>query len=246
MSASSTPTFPPNESQTQQRNGGQRQLVTAAPERASSAEQQQEAQAVVQGPTAGTPRGGGSAGAPAGPPHAHVGRVRRLPGQQDALRCGPSGVCQMSQERARVRVSGQGPVIHVSSRPKPGSGTDTHVPFRFEVWGTKILSAIESQGRLLSDIAQTTREGVFHHHQQQQQQQQQHSPRPSHSSVLEQDDPETMSRKDVPWTPITGSDKILDWAVFPADKPVRTLPASVYRVKPNPYAFGMYIATTSI
>lgn len=99
----------------------------------------------------------------------------------------------------------------------------------FEVWGSKILSAIESQGRLLSDMAQTTREAC----------QQQQSPRPSHSSALDHDDPDSMSRKDVPWTPITGSDKILDWAVFPPDKPVRTLPASVYTVKPNPYAFGM-------
>lgn len=100
---------------------------------------------------------------------------------------------------------------------------------RFEIWGKKILDAIENQGLVLSDIAHATREGY-----------QQQSPHVSHSPALEQDDPETMSRKDVPWTPITGSDKILNWTVFPRNKPVCTLPASVYTVKPNPYAFGMF------
>jgi hemolysin activation/secretion protein len=107
------------------------------------------------------------------------------------------------------------------------------------------LSAIENQGRLLSDIAQSTRENYqqvqLHQQQLQQQQQQQHQQQTpqSHSPALDHDDPDTMSRKDVPWTPITGADKILDWAVFPPDKPVRTLPASVYAAKPNPYALGV-------
>ena len=102
------------------------------------------------------------------------------------------------------------------------------------------MSAIENQGRLLSDIAQSTRENYrqVQLQQQQQQQRQQQTPQ-SHSPALDHDDPDTMSRKDVPWTPITGSDKILDWTVFPPDKPVRTLPASVYTAKPNPYALGV-------
>lgn len=47
-----------------------------------------------------------------------------------------------------------------------------------------------------------------------------------------------MSRKDVSWTPITGSDKILAWAVFPLEKPVTTLPMSAYKSKPNPFSHG--------
>lgn len=59
-----------------------------------------------------------------------------------------------------------------------------------------------------------------------------------HSQALEDDDPETMSRKDVRWTPITGSDKILQWAVFPREKPVQTLPESAFVAKPNHWALG--------
>ena len=56
--------------------------------------------------------------------------------------------------------------------------------------------------------------------------------------MVEDDDLETLSRRDVTWTPITGSDMILSWAVFPRDKPASTFPASAYSQKPNPYAFG--------
>lgn len=102
---------------------------------------------------------------------------------------------------------------------------------RFEVWGKKILGAIENQGHLLSEVMQMSRETA--HHQ---------SPYSTshHSQVqaLEDDDPETVSRKDVRWTPITGSDKILQWAVFPREKPVQTLPESAFIAKPNHWALG--------
>ncbi|KIX04789.1 uncharacterized protein Z518_05660 [Rhinocladiella mackenziei CBS 650.93] len=47
-----------------------------------------------------------------------------------------------------------------------------------------------------------------------------------------------MSRKDIPWNPITGSDMILRWSVFPREKPVSTFPVSAYAEKPNPFAFA--------
>lgn len=93
-----------------------------------------------------------------------------------------------------------------------------HPSTRFEVWATKILAAIDNQGRVLSDLAQSSKDGL----------RQQPSPHPSQFSVIEEDDLETMSRKDIPWTPITGSDMILRWSVFPTEKPVDTFPAAAY------------------
>ncbi|KEF60106.1 uncharacterized protein A1O9_04956 [Exophiala aquamarina CBS 119918] len=93
----------------------------------------------------------------------------------------------------------------------------------FEVWATKILAAIDNQGRVLSDLAQSTKDGL----------RQQPSPHPSQFSATEDDDLETMSRKDISWTSITGSDMILSWAVFPAEKPVDTFPAAAYVEKPH-------------
>lgn len=106
--------------------------------------------------------------------------------------------------------------------------TDTPVT-RFEVWATKILAAIDSQGRVLSDLAQNSKDGL----------RQQPSPHPSQFSVIEEDDLEAMSRKDIPWTPITGSDMILSWSVFPAEKPVDTFPAAAYVEKPHMLVLGM-------
>lgn len=60
------------------------------------------------------------------------------------------------------------------------------------------------------------------------------------------DDTEMMSRKDVPWTPITGSEKLLDWRVFPQDRPVTMLPGSAHAAKPNPYVNGMSRASVYI
>lgn len=106
-----------------------------------------------------------------------------------------------------------------------------HTTLRFEVWATKILAAIDNQGRVLSDLAQSTKDGL----------RQQPSPHPSQFSATEDDDLETMSRKDISWTSITGSDMILSWAVFPAEKPVDTFPAAAYVEKPHLLALGMCI-----
>ncbi|KAG9250354.1 uncharacterized protein F5Z01DRAFT_629750 [Emericellopsis atlantica] len=106
----------------------------------------------------------------------------------------------------------------------------------FETWGKKILSALENQSQLLSEVAQSTAHNIHlqqhhqHHHQQQSPQSSHHPP------ALDDDDPENMSRKDVPWTPITGSDKILNWIVFPRERPAQTLPPSAFVAKPNHWA----------
>lgn len=97
---------------------------------------------------------------------------------------------------------------------------------RFETWGKKILTAVEEQGRLLSSLS----ENGF-------------QPRPDQHQMsrlldVEGDNLETMSRKDTPWTPITGSDMILGWSVFPQERPVSTFPSSEYAEKPKPSDLG--------
>ena len=92
------------------------------------------------------------------------------------------------------------------------------------------MTAIESQGRILHEISQSAGGRITR----------------DNSEVIEKpvdedENPETMSRKDVLWTPITGSDNILEWSVFAANKPIQTLPTSAYRVKLNPYENGEYI-----
>jgi hypothetical protein len=97
-----------------------------------------------------------------------------------------------------------------------------------EVWGHKIIKALDHQSQLIINLSKP-REVV---------QGQLHCSTPSDYPV---DDPgalESKSRKDVLWTPITSSDKILDWVVFPQSRPFETLPASAYAVKPNKYIHG--------
>lgn len=53
------------------------------------------------------------------------------------------------------------------------------------------------------------------------------------SPESQDNDPEAVSRKDASWTPIASSDKILDWGVFPREKPTVSFPASAYEPKPN-------------
>lgn len=55
---------------------------------------------------------------------------------------------------------------------------------------------------------------------------------------MDGDNLETLSRKDTPWTPITGSDMILKWSVFPQEKPVGTFPSSEYAEKAKPSNLG--------
>ncbi|KAL7894290.1 hypothetical protein HDV63DRAFT_396774 [Trichoderma sp. SZMC 28014] len=110
-------------------------------------------------------------------------------------------------------------------------GVPCHYPDKdpfsiFETWGKKILTAVEEQGRLLSSLAEGGRNAL--------------QPRPDdHMQLLRQldmdgDNLETLSRKDTPWTPITGSDMILNWSVFPQEKPVGTFPSSEYTEKAKP------------
>ncbi|PNP47807.1 hypothetical protein THARTR1_10492 [Trichoderma harzianum] len=107
-------------------------------------------------------------------------------------------------------------------------GVGCHYPDKdpfsiFETWGKKILTAVEEQGRLLSSLSEGGRNGL--------------QPRPEQLSRLldmDGDNLETMSRKDTPWTPITGSDMILGWSVFPQERPVSTFPSSEYAEKPKP------------
>ncbi|KKP04309.1 hypothetical protein THAR02_03586 [Trichoderma harzianum] len=106
-------------------------------------------------------------------------------------------------------------------------GVGCHYPDKdpfsiFETWGKKILNAVEEQGRLLSSLS----ENGF-------------QPRPDQHQMsrlldMDGDNLETMSRKDTPWTPITGSDMILGWSVFPQERPVSTFPSSEYAEKPKP------------
>lgn len=100
---------------------------------------------------------------------------------------------------------------------------------RFETWGKKILTAVEEQGRLLSSLTDGGRNGL--------------PPSTDHMQLLRQldmdgDNLETLSRKDTPWTPITGSDMILNWSVFPQEKPVGTFPSSEYTEKAKPSHLG--------
>jgi hypothetical protein len=52
-------------------------------------------------------------------------------------------------------------------------------------------------------------------------------------------DPESISRNDAPKTPITGSDMILSWPIFPKEKPVSTFPMTAYSEKPDRFQTGM-------
>lgn len=100
-----------------------------------------------------------------------------------------------------------------------------------EAWGTRILTAVEKQERLLSDLA-NSRSAV------------QHRPELNTSlSMIEGEDLEMLSRRDTPWTPITGSDMILSWSGFPREKPITTFPPAAYSEKPKLTINGMYSTT---
>lgn len=98
---------------------------------------------------------------------------------------------------------------------------------RFETWGKKILTAVEEQGRLLSSLTEGGRNGLP-----------QRSDQLLRLLDMDGDNLETLSRKDTPWTPITGSDMILNWSVFPQEKPVGTFPSSEYTEKAKPSHLG--------
>lgn len=97
----------------------------------------------------------------------------------------------------------------------------------FEALGARIITAIESQGHVLQEVSQGVKTSL-----------QQRSVHPTGYLESQDDDPEAVSRKDVSWTPIASSDKILDWEVFPREKPAVPFPASAYEPKPNPFGSG--------
>ncbi|KAF3385148.1 putative beta-glucosidase H [Penicillium rolfsii] len=91
---------------------------------------------------------------------------------------------------------------------------------RLETWGARILEAVERQERLLSENLSLKRGPPLFS--------QQASPSP-----VDEVDPESISRNDAPKTPITGSDMILSWPIFPREKPVSTFPLNSYSEKPD-------------
>ncbi|KAL3474583.1 glycosyl hydrolase family 3 N terminal domain-containing protein [Aspergillus californicus] len=97
-----------------------------------------------------------------------------------------------------------------------------------ETWGTKILDAVERQERLLTEslagpLSTSLQQPLYHQHQDQHQ--------PQHP--IEVQDTELISRNDTLKTPITGSDMILNWPIFPQERPVSTFPPSAFEEKPD-------------
>lgn len=103
------------------------------------------------------------------------------------------------------------------------------------MWGTRILTAVEKQERLLSDLVENNGSAV-----------QNRSELNSSIPGVEGEDLETLSRRDTPWTPITGSDMILSWSVFPRERPVTTFPSSAYSEKPKLPTIGMCFRVQSL
>ncbi|CAI7643794.1 unnamed protein product [Penicillium manginii] len=89
-----------------------------------------------------------------------------------------------------------------------------------ETWGARILDAVERQERLLSETLSSNQGSTLFS--------QQASPSP-----VDEIDPESISRNDAPKTPITGSDMILSWPIFPKEKPFSTFPMAAYSEKPD-------------
>lgn len=95
-----------------------------------------------------------------------------------------------------------------------------------EIWGAKILDAVERQERLLSESLSLYRgPPIF--------------PQQASPSPVDEVDPESISRNDAPNTPITGSNMILSWPIFPKEKPVSPFPMAAYSEKPDRFQTGM-------
>ncbi|KAJ5174040.1 Glycoside hydrolase superfamily [Penicillium coprophilum] len=97
-----------------------------------------------------------------------------------------------------------------------------------DTWGAKILDAVERQERLLSESLSLNRGPPLFS--------QQASPSP-----VDEVDPEAISRNDALKTPITGSDMILSWPIFPQEKPVSTFPMAAYAEKPDRFQTALPI-----
>lgn len=88
--------------------------------------------------------------------------------------------------------------------------------------GERILGAVERQQKVLDElVAQRTDRGRNSFIAEAQ----------DLNASLDEADLETISRNDTPKTPITGSDMILSWPIFPRNKPVHTFPAYAYAEK---------------
>ncbi|KAL2827201.1 hypothetical protein BDW59DRAFT_171490 [Aspergillus cavernicola] len=98
-----------------------------------------------------------------------------------------------------------------------------------DAWGSKILDAVERQERLLSETLGAASPShlalTLPHHQQQHLY--------NSNQPIEAQDTELISRNDALKTPITGSDMILNWPIFPQEKPVSTFPPSAFEEKPD-------------
>ncbi|KAL4911036.1 hypothetical protein BDW74DRAFT_184573 [Aspergillus multicolor] len=93
-------------------------------------------------------------------------------------------------------------------------------------WGSKILDSVERQERFLVEtLGAGSPSNVSHHVQQQQ-------PFANFlQSPIEPQDTELISRNDTLKTPITGSDMILSWPIFPQERPVSTFPPAAFEEK---------------
>ncbi|KAL3492245.1 hypothetical protein BJX62DRAFT_224726 [Aspergillus germanicus] len=100
--------------------------------------------------------------------------------------------------------------------------------FSLEAWGSKILDSVERQERLLAETLGASPPSHFPAQQPQQ--------LPSYHQQLppiDAEDTELISRNDALKTPITGSDMILGWPIFPQEKPISTFPPAAFEEKPD-------------
>ncbi|KAL4955337.1 glycosyl hydrolase family 3 N terminal domain-containing protein [Aspergillus filifer] len=98
------------------------------------------------------------------------------------------------------------------------------VSIDLEAWGSKILESVERQERLLTEtlggaVSPSTLPQL--------------PPTTFFPSPIESHDTELISRNDTLKTPITGSDMILSWPIFPQEKPVSTFPPAAFEEKPD-------------
>ncbi|KAL4734992.1 glycosyl hydrolase family 3 N terminal domain-containing protein [Aspergillus similis] len=99
----------------------------------------------------------------------------------------------------------------------------------YEEWGSKILESVERQEHLLAE----TLGAASPPNNLPLQVQQPQSFSNFFQSSVEPQDTELISRNDTLRTPITGSDMILSWPIFPQDRPVSTFPPAAFEEKPD-------------
>ncbi|KAL4979771.1 hypothetical protein BDW66DRAFT_127218 [Aspergillus desertorum] len=96
-------------------------------------------------------------------------------------------------------------------------------------WGSKILDSVERQERLLAETLGAASPSNNLPLQVQQPQ----SISNFFQSPVEPQHTELISRNDTLRTPITGSDMILSWPIFPQERPVSTFPPAAFEEKPD-------------